>query len=125
MFPWIRSGDLVFVGKFALRASVARRRGFVRTRRGGYFVHRVIRDARGAADGRESGWSVKQYTDYKGDALDREDKPVSREEFLGRVIRVHRGNHHIDMGSMGRMILGRLIARFSRASFALYHPLAS
>jgi hypothetical protein len=109
MFPWIRSGDLVFVRSFAYEQAS---RGdvvlFEREER--LFVHRVILAAVGGAGGKERG------------ALDGEDDPVVREEFLGRVIRVHRGNQHIDMESMGRVMMGRLIARFSRASFALYRP---
>jgi signal peptidase I len=116
MFPWIRSGDLVFVRSFAyeqaLRGDVVL---FEREER--LFVHRVIRAAVGGARGKERGALIT-----KGDALDGEDEPVMREEFLGRVIRVHRGNQHIDMESMGRVMMGRLIARFSRASFALYRP---
>ena len=116
MFPWIRSGDLVFVRSFAYEQAS---RGdvvlFEREER--LFVHRVIRSVVGGAGGKERGELIT-----KGDALDGEDKPVTRTEFLGRVIRVHRGNQHIDMESMGRVMMGCLIARFSRASFVLYRP---
>ncbi len=78
-------------------------------RAGRLFVHRVIRAAVAGAGRRERGALIT-----KGDALDAKDEPVTRAEFLGRVIRVHRGNRHIDMGSMGRVMMGRLIARFSR-----------
>jgi signal peptidase I len=116
MFPWIRSGDLVFVRSFAYEQAL---RGDVVLfeRAGRLFVHRVIRAAAAAAGGGESGALIT-----KGDALDAEDEPVTPAEFLGRVIRVHRGDRHIDMGSIGRVMMGRLIARFSRASFALYGP---
>ena len=65
-------------------------------RAGRLFVHRVIRAAAGAG-GKERGALIT-----KGDALDAEDEPVTRAEFLGRVIRVHRGNRHIEMGAIGR-----------------------
>ena len=115
MFPWIRSGDLVFVRSFAYEQA-SRGDVVLFERAGRLFVHRVIRAAAAAAGG-ESGALIT-----KGDALDAEDEPVTRAEFLGRVIRVHRGDRHIDMGSIGRVMMGRLIARFSRASFALYAP---
>ena len=116
MFPWIRSGDLVFVRSFAYEQA-ARGDVILFERHERLFVHRVIRAAVGGAGGKERGALIT-----KGDALDGEDEPVTRAEFLGRVIRVHRGDRHIDMESMGRVIMGRLIARFSRASFALYRP---
>ncbi|MGB9244903.1 MAG: signal peptidase I [Candidatus Acidiferrales bacterium] len=115
MFPWIRSGDLVFVRSFAYEQA-SRGDVVLFERAGRLFVHRVIRAAAGAG-GKERGALIT-----KGDALDAEDEPVTRAEFLGRVIRVHRGNRHIDMGAIGRVMMGRLIARFSRASFALYGP---
>jgi hypothetical protein len=86
-------------------------------RRGRLFVRRVMHG--GVA---RAGAAQRRDLITKGDALDSEDEPVTRAEFLGRVIRVHRGNRHIDMESMGRVMMGRLIARLSRASFALYRP---
>jgi signal peptidase I len=116
MFPWIRSGDLVFVRSFSYEQ--ASRGDVVLYERGGrLFVHRVIRGAVAGAGAKRPGALIA-----KGDALDGEDEPVTRAEFLGRVIRLHRGPRHIDMESMGRVMMGRLIARFSRASFALYRP---
>jgi signal peptidase I len=111
MFPWIRSGDLVFVRSFAYEQA-SRGDVVLFERNSRLFVHRVIRVAAAAGGALIT----------KGDALDAEDEPVTRAEFLGRVIRVHRGDRHIDMGSIGRVMMGRLIARFSRASFALYAP---
>jgi signal peptidase I len=130
MFPWIRSGDLVFVRKFELEQVLP---GdvvlFVRGQR--LFVHRVIRremngtSASASASASANASSACMFGGRlitKGDALDREDPPVTRAEFQGRVIRVHRGNRHIDMGSLGRVVLGRLIARFSWASALFYRP---
>jgi signal peptidase I len=116
MFPWIRSGDLVFVRRFAYEQA-SRGDVVLFERADRLFVHRVIRAAVAGAGGGERGALIT-----KGDALDAEDEPVTRAEFLGLVLRVHRGDRHIDMGSIGRVMLGRLIARFSSASFALYGP---
>lgn len=116
MFPSIRSGDLVFVRSFSYEQ--ASRGDVVLYERGGrLFVHRVIKGAMGGAGIKRSHALIT-----KGDALDGEDEPVTRAEFLGRVIRLHRGDRHIDMESVGRIMMGRLIARFSRVSFALYRP---
>jgi signal peptidase I len=123
MFPWVRSGDLVFVRKFAFE-QVSRGDVILFERGERLFVHRVLRGTKSVA-GRASN-SVGDLSNAlvtKGDALDRVDTPVSRAEFLGRVIRVHRGNHHIDMESMGRVLLGRLLARVSRMSFIYYRPI--
>jgi signal peptidase I len=116
MFPWIRSGDLVFVRSFSYEQA-SRGDVVLYEREGRLFVHRVIGAAVAGAVAKQGGALIT-----KGDALDEEDEPLTRAEFLGRVIRVHRGDRHIDMESMGRVIMGRLIARFSRASFALYRP---
>jgi signal peptidase I len=118
MFPWIRSGDLVFVRKFAYEQA-SPGDVVVFERRGRLFVHRVIRGAVASAG---AGAIQRRDLITKGDALDSQDEPVTRSEFLGRVIRVHRGDRHIDMESMGRTMIGRLLARFSFASFALYRP---
>jgi signal peptidase I len=116
MFPWIFSGDLVFVRSFSYEQ--ASRGDVVLYERGGrIFVHRVIKGAVAGAGSKRPGALIT-----KGDALDGEDEAVTRTEFLGRVIRLHRGDRHIDMESMGRVMMGRLIARFSRASFVLYRP---
>ncbi len=123
MFPWVRSGDLVFVRRCAFEQ--ASRGDVILFERGErLFVHRVLRDAR--IDPRRSGDAAENphaTLTTKGDALDREDEPVSRAEFLGRVIRVHRGAHHIDMESMGRVLAGRFLAGISRASLFYYRPL--
>lgn len=120
MFPWIRSGDLVFVRKFAFEQ--ASPGDVVVIERGDrLFAHRVIRrETKGSCGGACSRLAGALIT--KGDALDRADAPVTPAEFLGRVIRVHRGDRHIDMGSLGRVLLGRVIARFSLASYLFYRP---
>lgn len=110
MFPWIRSGDLVFARSFGYeQVSPGDVVLFEREER--IFVHRTIRRARADAA-----------LITKGDALDSEDAPVSRSEFLGRVIRIHRDTRHIDIESLGWVLMGRILARISKASSLLYRP---
>jgi signal peptidase I len=117
MFPWVRSGDFVFVRRsdFAT-ASVGEVVLFEREQR--LFVHRVLRHATDKSAGQ-----TRPLLITKGDALDRKDAPISMEEFLGRVTRVHRGQRHIDLETLGRLILGRFLALVSPASFLVYGPL--
>jgi len=110
MFPWIRSGDLVFARSIGYeQAAPGDVVLYERDER--IFVHRVIR--RASPDARLI---------TKGDALDREDAPLSRSEFLGRVIRIHRDTRHIDIESLGWVLAGRLLAGISRASSFVYRP---
>jgi signal peptidase I len=117
MYPWIRSGDFVFVKRSAFdSARVGEVVLFEREKR--LFVHRIV------------GRAIEQSADEcgsflitKGDALDGKDAPVSAEEFLGRVTRIHRGERHIDLEFLGRIVLGRLLAFVSPASFLVYRPL--
>jgi signal peptidase I len=124
MFPWIRTGDLVFVRACSLEQA-ARGDVILFERDARLFVHRVIR--RGATrfgDGAAGHVATSgNLLVTKGDALDATDAPVTRAEFLGRVIRVHRGNRHVDLESMGRVLLAKLLARVSSASSLLYRPL--
>jgi hypothetical protein len=111
MFPWLRSGDQVFV----------RRWNFEMLRPGDvilferdeqFFVHRVL--SRISAEGKVA---------TKGDALDTLDAPVTREEFLGRATRIHRRKRHIDIESLGQVIAARFLARISTLSRFIYAPL--
>jgi signal peptidase I len=113
MFPWIRSGDLVFV----------RRCDFVRVRsgqviaferEGRLIVHRVLRAASAPAPGAIIA---------KGDSLDHADAPVQCAEFLGRVTRLHRRRRHVDMESLAQTLFGRCVACLSPASFLVFRPL--
>jgi signal peptidase I len=117
MFPWIRSGDFVFVRRSDFEtASVGHVILYERGNR--LFVHRVLRRIK--APGNAPGSSVLV---TKGDALDRADAPVSKAEFLGRITRIHRGHRHVDLESLGSVLLGRFLALVSRASFLAYAPL--
>jgi signal peptidase I len=117
MFPWIRSGDFVFVRRCPFEAaSVGQVILYERERR--LFVHRVIRRLANNSTG-PSGLLLVT----KGDALDGKDAPVNESEFLGRIIRIHRGRRHVDMEFLGRVLFGKILALFSPASFLLYRPL--
>ena len=117
MFPWIRSGDLVFVRRFAFEQA-SRGDVVLFERDARLFAHRVLR-------GGTNGDGAAENLITKGDALDSEDVPVSRAEFLGRVIRIHRDDRHIDLESMSHKFLGRFLASVSRASSLWYRPIRS
>ena len=117
MFPWIRSGDFVFVRRSALEsASAGEVILYERNQR--LFVHRVLRRMVDESVGRSGSFLIT-----KGDALDGKDAPVSEAEFLGRITRIHRGQRHIDLEFLGRILLGRFLAFVSPASFLAYRPL--
>jgi signal peptidase I len=120
MFPWIRPGDLLFVRKCEFEA-VSRGDVILFEQGGRFFVHRVIR--RVALAGAESRSSKNDALVTKGDALDGEDLAVSADQFLGRVIRIHRRRRHIDLQSLWRTLLGRALARLSLKSALLYRPM--
>lgn len=119
MFPWFRSGDLVFI----------RRCDFERVRTGDVvlfehdgelLLHRVIRRIRNAgAAAADAGTLLVT----KGDARDGEDVPFSESEFLGRAIRIHRRRRHIDLESLERRFISRIIARIADAMPLVYRPL--
>jgi signal peptidase I len=114
MYPWIRSGDQVFVRRWDIdRISPGDVVLFERDQE--FFVHRVLRRTR-AANG-------ESLLVTKGDALDSQDQAVSSSEFLGRATRIHRKNRHIDIESLGQTMLSRSLARVSSFSILLYAPL--
>jgi signal peptidase I len=117
MFPWFRSGDLVFVRRCDFEGiSVG---DVILFEKGGEnFLHRVIRRI---ANGMASGTDSLVVT--KGDAMNGEDVPVAAKQFLGRAIRLHRGRRHIDLESLERRFLARALARISGALPLLYRPL--
>lgn len=114
MFPWLRSGDQVFVRRWSFELL---RPGDVILfeRNEAFFVHRVIRV--------EAGNGIAKTAITKGDALDAADTPVTEEEFVGRATRIHRGRRHIDIESLGQRIAARTLARLSKFSPAVYAPL--
>jgi signal peptidase I len=120
MFPWIRPGDLLFVRKCEFEA-VSCGDVILFERDGRFFVHRVIR--RVLLADVESNSNKNHALITKGDALDGEDLPVSADQFLGRVIRIHRRRRHIDLQSLSRTLLARVLARVSPKSAFFYRPM--
>jgi signal peptidase I len=117
MFPWIRSGDYVFVRRCAFE-SVSAGDVILYERDRRLFVHRVLRRAVESRIG-----NGRKLLITKGDSLDGKDAPLTESEFLGRVTRIHRGQQHLDLESLGRVALGRFLALVSPASVLLYGPL--
>jgi signal peptidase I len=117
MTPWIRSGDLVFIKRYDFER-VSAGDVVLFEREGRFFVHRIMGPEQTVRAGEKV---VRLIT--KGDALDGLDAPVSPEEFLGRATRIHRGHRHIDLESFNRIVLGRIVARFSSMSPFLYRAL--
>ncbi|HTV60223.1 MAG TPA: signal peptidase I [Verrucomicrobiae bacterium] len=117
MWPAIRSGDIVFV-KSAATTQVSVGQVAVFEREGRVFVHRIV--ARSDAAGRKANGS---YLLTKGDTLRGTDLPVSSHEFLGRVVRLHRGRRHIDMESLFHRATGRVAAFLSPVSRIVYESL--
>jgi signal peptidase I len=120
MFPWIRPGDLLFVRKCEFE-TISRGDVILFEQGGRFFVHRVIR--RVLLADVESRSNKNRALVTKGDALDGEDLPVSADQFLGRVIRIHRRRRHIDLQSLSRTLLGRVLARVSSQSALFYRPM--
>lgn len=118
MFPWIRAGDIVFVRKVPME-SVVRGDVVLFERENRLFVHRVLRPLPQGAGARR-----QQALITKGDALESEDTPISQLEYLGRVTRIHRGERHIDLESLGQVVLGRFLAHVSNGAYLIYSPLS-
>jgi signal peptidase I len=117
MFPWFRSGDLIFVRRCDFEG-VSAGDVVLFEQDGELLLHRVIRRTSNEVAG-----GTKSPLVTKGDARNREDAPVSAKQFLGRAIRVHRGKRHIDLESIERRFLGRALARISGGLPVLYRPL--
>ncbi len=116
MYPWIRPLDIVFVRRWDFER-ISLGNVILFERNGRLLVHRVIRLVSA-----ELGGETRLLAVTKGDAVAREDAPVNRAEFLGRVSRIHRKQRHIDMESLSRNVLGRVLATLSPASPFLYFP---
>jgi signal peptidase I len=113
MLPWIRPDDILLIR--ATPFDVISRGDIVLYSRGDrLFVHRAIRrfKSRGAA--------IQDRLVTKGDALPHADYPISRAEFLGRVVRIHRGRRHKDLEAPWHVALSWLLSRVSSASRIVY-----
>jgi signal peptidase I len=116
MIPWLRPGDFVFIRRFDF-AKISAGEVIVFQRNGSVVIHRAIRRVKMAASGQAGSLLIT-----KGDAANESDAPVSATEYLGKATRIHRGRHHIDLESFTQRFLGRLLARISPLSRAVYLP---
>jgi signal peptidase I len=116
MWPSIRPRDIVFVQRAQMnQVSAGHIVAFAREDR--VIIHRVLSKMQ------KSGTSNREEVLLtKGDALDGADFPVSSEELLGRVTRIHRGSRHIDLESLIHQSAGKLVALASPFSRFLYSP---
>jgi len=109
MSPWVRPGDQIFIRRYDF-LQVAPGDIILYERASRLFVRRVIRRT-GSTPGHsgkgQSGGSLV----VKGDAPNGSCESVYPWEFLGRAIRVHRGNRHIDLESLTRTVVGRFLAK--------------
>jgi len=115
MWPLVRAGDLIFAKSVSFD-QVKRGQIAVFEREGRIIAHRVLSRIR------EVGAACESLV-TKGDLLDDRDSPVNPVEFLGIVIRIHRGQRHIDLESLRYRAIGFVVARLSPASHILYSPL--
>ena len=106
MLPWVRPGDVVVI--HSASPDTVRCGDVVLFRRSdGLYVHRIV-EKRGLRRG-------ARFL-AKGDANPHDDGIIGQEEILGRVVNLYRGNRLIDFDSPGQLMLGLLIAQFSRSS---------
>lgn len=109
MSPWVRPGDQIFIRRYDF-AQVAPGDIILYERANRLFVRRVIRRTGSILGLNGSGLGTASLV-VKGDALNRPCESVYPREFLGRAIRVHRGNRHIDLESLTRTMLGKFLAK--------------
>jgi signal peptidase I len=106
MLPWVRPGDVVVI--HSASPDTVRCGDVVLFRRSdSLYVHRIV-EKRGLRRG-------ARFL-AKGDANPHADGIIGQEEILGRVVNLYRGNRLIDLDSPGQLMLGLLIAQFSRSS---------
>jgi len=104
MLPWVRSGDVAMIHNVSL--DTVRCGDVVLFRRGDrLYVHRIVE---------KRGWRGGARFLAKGDANPHADGVIGQEEILGRVVNLYRGTRLIDLDSPGQLMLGLLIAQFSR-----------
>ena len=106
MLPWVRPGDLAMIHNAS--PETVRCGDVVLFRRGDrLYVHRIVE---------KRGLRLTRRFLAKGDANPHADGVIGQEEILGRVMNLYRGNRLIDLDSPGQLMLGLLIAQFSRRS---------
>ena len=113
MLPWVRPRDIVLVRRATLD-SVRCGDLVLFARNAQLFLHRVIEKKRFAG-------SLQVLA--KGDAHPHPDVAVGQDEFLGRVVRIHRGRRGVELDSPLQLVRGVLIAQVSARS-ARWYPVA-
>lgn len=117
MFPWFRAGDLVFIRHCNVE-SVSVGDVILFEQGSELLIHRVIRLIPVVAAPGSGSLLVT-----KGDAAIVEDSPVAAKQFLGRAIRIHRRKRHIDLESLERRMIARIIAHLSEFAPIAIWPL--
>lgn len=116
MWPSIRPRDIVFVQRAEIdHISAGQIVAFARENR--VIIHRVLSKTQ-----KQQGKAEEIFLVTKGDALDASDFPVSSDELLGAVTRIHRDRRHIDLESIRCRLMGKLIAQISPFSRVAYTP---
>jgi hypothetical protein len=115
MIARLRPGDQVFIRKWeftqaAVGDVIAYERGSC------LYVQRVLRRTHLPTANGRSGFLVTR-DDANVNSL------VSAQEFLGRATRVHRRNRHIDLESMGQVLVARIISIVCRWHRVAHGPL--
>ncbi len=105
MFPWIRRGDLAFVRRFDFR-NLSEGNVILVEREGRLRLTTVI-----AAVARRPAAGQSPFVITQGSFSEVDGPEVSEDQFVGKVIRIHRRRRHIDLESASRLFLGQLLAR--------------
>ncbi len=113
MFPWIRPDDILLIRAIPFRL-ISRGDIVLYSRGDRLFVHRAI------GRFKSRGTATQDRVVTKGDALPQADYPISRAEFLGRVVRIHRGRCHTDLEARWHVALSWILSRVSFASRISY-----
>ena len=106
MIARLRPDDQVFIRKWEF-AQVAVGDVIAYERGSRLYIQRVLRRTLMRTENGRSSFLVTR-DDANVNSL------VAAQEFLGRATRIHRRNRHIDLESMGQVLIGRIIAIVSR-----------
>jgi hypothetical protein len=113
MLPWVRPQDIALIRQTAIEN--VRCGDIVLFRRGDHlFVHRIVKK-QGPV---EAGQLLA-----KGDAHPTTDGILLEQELLGRVVRIYRDGHRIDLDAPGQLALGLFISQLSLYS-RFWYPAA-
>jgi hypothetical protein len=117
MFPWIRRGDLAFVRRFDFR-NLSEGNVILVEREGRLRLTTVI-----TAVAHRAAAGASPVVITLGSFSDADGPEISEDQFVGKVIRIHRRRRHIDLESASRLMLGRLLARTAPVLDLVFAPL--